>query len=295
MSSRRPSILVTGAGGKTGRAIRRRLVDRGARVVAFVRHGRQAREIEERGRESAVLGDLEDPRQVAEAMAGVDAVYHICPNVHPAETAIGETVVTAARRAGVGRFVFHSVLRPQVEAMPHHWAKMRVEELLFASGLEWTVLQPAAYMQNVAAAWSSITGEGVYPVPYAETTRVAMVDLEDVAEAAVQVLLEPGHRAAVYELCGPDLLDQAEIASALGDALGREVTARVVARSDWRERAISAGLGAYAVATLLAMFRYYERYGMAGNPRVLTWLLGRRPTAFQEFAARIAGDGSRPG
>ena len=61
------------------------------------------------------------------------------------------TLAEAARRAGIRHLVYHSVLHPQVEAMPHHWQKMRVEEQLFAAGLPYTILQPAAYMQNVLA------------------------------------------------------------------------------------------------------------------------------------------------
>ena len=61
--------------------------------------------------------------------------------------------IRAAQSAGVERFVYHSVLHPQVEIMAHHWQKMRVEEQLFESGLSFTILQPAAYMQNVLAGW----------------------------------------------------------------------------------------------------------------------------------------------
>ncbi len=59
-------------------------------------------------------------------------------------------------RSGVTRFVYHSVLHPQIEAMPHHWQKMRTEEMLFAAGFELTVLQPTAYMQNILGAWRGV-------------------------------------------------------------------------------------------------------------------------------------------
>ena len=144
----------------------------------------------------AIYGDLHDETALEKAMRGVQKIYHICPNVQPDEVEIGEKVIRAARDGGVSHFVYHSVLHPQVEDLPHHWKKLRVEELLFKSGLGYTILQPEAYMQNTLAQWNAITQKGIFPVPYAETTRLGMVDLEDVAEAAAVVLTEPGYLGA---------------------------------------------------------------------------------------------------
>ncbi len=285
-------VLVTGAAGKTGRAVVRRMVEAGASVRAFVHRARQKEALEALGAEGVVEGDLRSREAVAAAMRGVEAVYHICPNVHAQEVEIGRTAIAAARAAGARRFVFHSVLYPQIEAMPHHWAKLRVEERLIESGLDFTILEPAPYMQNVLGSWRSIAEEGVYPVPYGLDTRVAMVDLEDVAEAAARVLTETGHGGATYELCGPGLPDQREIAATLGRALGRPVVARPVPPGEWSDRARASGLGPFQVETLAAMFRYYERFGMAGNPGVLGWLLRRPATSFEEFADRIAANRS---
>jgi uncharacterized protein YbjT (DUF2867 family) len=287
-------ILVTGAAGKTGRAVVCRLAEEGAAVRAFVHRPQQRSLIEELGAEQVVAGDLRGRDAVAAAVAQVDAIYHICPNLHPDEIGIGRRIVVAALGAGVQRIVYHSVLHPQIEAMPHHWAKLRVEELLFESGLDFTILQPAPYMQNILGQWRSIT-EAVFPVPYGLRTRVIMVDLEDVAEAAARVLTGTGHVGATYELCGPDLLDQAEIAAALGHGLGKTVQPRIVPRRQWTAQAKAAGLGDYQVDTLLRMFDHYERFGMNGTPRVLEWLIGRPPASFSEFVARTVDDSTAAG
>jgi uncharacterized protein YbjT (DUF2867 family) len=223
---------------------------------------------------------------VDQATQGVRAVYHICPNVSPDEVVLGEIAITAAQRAGVEHFVYHSVLHPQVEAMPHHWQKLRVEERLFESGLPYTILQPAAYMQNVLALWDQIVEQGIYPVPYAAETRLGMVDLEDVAEAAATVLTEPEHVGATYELAGAEVLSQVQVASTLGQQLGRPVRAECVPLEVWERRARGSGLGDYQIEALTKMFRYYEQHGFWGNPRVLSWLLGRPPTAFAAFVQR---------
>jgi uncharacterized protein YbjT (DUF2867 family) len=281
-------ILVTGAGGKTGRAIIRALIAKGKMARVLAHRPEQVRSIQELGVQEVVVGDMRDQAMMDQAARGARAIYHICPNVNPDEAAIGQVAIAAARSAGVERLVYHSVLHPQTEAMPHHWQKLRVEERLFESGLSYTILQPAAYMQNVLAYWNQIVEHGIYPVPYVVETRLGMVDLEDVAEVAAIVLTEPGHVGATYELVGVEALSQTEVAAILGQRLGRPVRAQAVPLDEWERKARASGMSDYAVETLLKMFRFYERYGFWGNPRVLTWLLGRSPTTFAAFVERTA-------
>jgi NAD(P)H dehydrogenase (quinone) len=222
-----------------------------------------------------------------QACQGVTAIYHLCPNMSPDEVQVSRLAVEAARAAEVSRFVYHSVLHPQVEAMPHHWLKLRVEEMLFASGLHFAIFQPAPYMQNILGYWRQITTEGIYALPYALGTRLSMVDLEDVAEAAARVLLENDHEYVTYELCGSQPLNQSEIAALLTTRLNRPVQAVCVDRNDWEQRMLAAGMPDYPRQTLLKMFAYYEQYGFTGSPKVLTWLLGRSPVDFQTFLKRL--------
>jgi uncharacterized protein YbjT (DUF2867 family) len=279
-------ILVTGAAGKTGRAVLRALIARGETVRALVHRSEQARPLEVLGAREVLIGDMRDQATMDQAARGVRAIYHICPNISPNEVAIGQAAIAAGRSAGVEHFVFHSVLHPQTEAMPHHWQKLRVEEKLFESDLPYTVLQPSVYMQNVLARWEQILAQGIYPIPYAVETRLGMVDLDDVAAAATTILTQPGHAGATYELAGAEALTQVEVAAILSQQLGRPVRAEVISREAWKQGAQASGLGDYQVQTLAKMFDYYERYGFWGNPHVLSWLLGRPPTPFAAFVAR---------
>ncbi|MCC7362352.1 MAG: NmrA family NAD(P)-binding protein [Anaerolineales bacterium] len=281
-------IAVMGAAGKTGRAVTRALAARGATVRALVRRPEQQATALAEGAREVVVGDLRDPQALAAALAGARAVYHLCPNMHPDEGPIGQAVSAAALAAGVPHFVYHSVLHPQTEDMPHHWRKLRVEELLFKTGLSVTILQPTAYMQNLLAGWAAISGEGLHRSPYAAASRISLVDLRDVAEAAALVLSEPGHAGATYELAGTPGLSQTQVAETLSEALGRPVRAETVDRAAWSANAEKNGLGAEARATLLQMFEYYERYGLCGSPRALTALLGRAPTTLAAFARDAA-------
>jgi uncharacterized protein YbjT (DUF2867 family) len=281
-------ILITGAGGKTGRAVLRALIAKGEMVRALLHRPEHVQSVQGLGAQEVVVADMRDRDAMEHAARGIRAIYHICSNMNPDEIAIGQAVIGAARSAGVEHLVYHSVLHAQTETMPHHWNKLRVEEKLFESGLAWTILQPAAYMQNVLAYWEKIVERSIYPVPYSVGARLSMVDLDDVAKAAAIVLTEPGHIGATYELAGPEALSQVEVAEILSRRLGRPVRAQVVPLDEWERRARSLGMSDYAVETLLKMFRYYDRFGLRGNPNVLTWLLDRPARTFAAFIAQIA-------
>jgi NAD(P)H dehydrogenase (quinone) len=281
-------ILVTGAGGKTGKVVIKALVARGAPVRAFVRSFAHEAVLQAMGVSEVVAGAMDDANALARAVKGADAIYHICPNVSPHEVAFARALITAATDLGVTRLVYHSVLHPQIEAMPHHWNKLRVEEMLFSSALDITILQPTAYMQNSLAEWDRMKSDGIYRVPYPVETRLSLVDLDDVAEAAALVLTNAGHSGATYELVGTPPLSQIEIAETFAQALKKPIQAEAETVENWEQRARGAGMDDHAHATLAKMFRTYARDGFAGNPNVLGWLLGRPPTSLAAFAARIA-------
>ena len=281
-------ILVTGAAGKTGKAVIKALAARGASVRALVRRPEHTGALLALGAAEVTVGSFEDRNALTRAAATTRAIYHICPNVSRDEVRYARAVADAAQADGVRRFVYHSVLHPQIEAMPHHWAKMRVEEMLFAAGFDLTILQPTAYMQNILGAWRGIVEDGVFRVPYPVETRLSLVDLDDVAEAAALVLKQDGHGGAIYELAGTRPLSQSEVAAAIGAALGREVRAEVETVEAWDARARAAGMGEHERVTLAAMFRYYAKQGLVGNPNTLRWLLGRPPNGLSVFLSRVA-------
>src|SRR3989337_2329470 len=244
-------ILITGAGGKTGRAVIRALVSKGDPVRALVHRSDQTQRVESLGVQQALAGDMNSRSTMARAVQGVRAIYHICPNVSPDELSIGQTVIAAARVAGIEHFIYHSVLHPQTESMPHRWQK--------------------------------VLNEGIYPVPYPAETRLSYVDLDDVGQVAAIVLTESGHANATYQLVGTPGLSQDQVAGILSQQLGRQVRATTVPLETWERQARRSGMGDYQVDTLLKMFRYYARYGLCGNPQVLSWLLLRPPLTLDNF------------
>jgi uncharacterized protein YbjT (DUF2867 family) len=199
---------------------------------------------------------------------------------------MGKLVISAAGGARVNHFVYHSVLHPQIESMPHHWLKLRVEEYLIESGLPFTILQPAVYMQNITASLPEIVEKGIYQVPYPVKTVLSLVDLNDVAEVAKIVLSNQGHHAAIYELVGTTAQTQYDIALSLEEVLERKVQAQQVPLAYWERQAKDSGMDSYQINTLVKMFQHYEKFGFVGNPGVLGALLGREPTSLKSCLER---------
>jgi uncharacterized protein YbjT (DUF2867 family) len=269
----------------------RALVARGEPVRALVRRPAQLDQAKAIGAVEVEVGNLLDTNTLKPIFAGMRAVYHIGPNAHPAEAELGRNAISVARAAGIPHFVMHSVLHPQTQAMPHHWNKLLTEEQLIQSGMGFTILQPASYMQNVRGVWASVT-VGRYPVPYSTGVRFSPVDLKDVAHMAAEVLSSPGHEGAIYELAGPELLTPVQMARRLSEALGRPVEAIEISRDQWRR---DAELDPDRADILLTMFEYYAEHGFWGNPRVLAGLLGREPTTFAQYLQRLVREGAIDG
>jgi uncharacterized protein YbjT (DUF2867 family) len=281
-------ILITGANGQTGRAIIKALLSKGERIRAFVHKTEQIQEIKSLGQMEVVAGDMLDQKAVNEAFIGVSTVYHICPAVNPHEVEIGQMIIKAARLAKVEHFVYHSVLHSVLQDMPHHQKKLMVEELLVDSGIPYTIIQPAVFMQNILMSWKLLSEKGIFQQKFFTTqeTRICMIDLEDLAEAASIILTSPGHIGATYELCGPENLSLSDMIAAMEQHFGHKIKVETPQDAMFAAQLKKLGVGDYQVNTLLKMFQHYNEHGFIGNPNILTWILGRKPNNFSSFILR---------
>lgn len=281
-------LLLTGADGRTGRAVLAALEARGAAVRALVRDPAQAEAVHEAGADQVVVGDLLDPAAVTDAVAGCETVVHVGPPMHPDEVAITRSFVDAARSSGVERFVYYSVMHAFRRELPHRARKLDATELLMDSGLAYTVLQPARYMQHLESIWPSVRDQGVHAMPFGTDRLFSVVDLLDVAEVTAIVATEPGHLSASYELAGPEALSQQDMAHIIAGVLGRDVRADQVPLAEMAAEAAVQGLDAERVDELTRLNAHYDAHGFPGNANVLTYLLNRRPTEFRSYVERLA-------
>jgi NAD(P)H dehydrogenase (quinone) len=140
---------------------------------------------------------------------------------HPDRVGQHRTFIDAAADAGVEHLVYVSFLGASPDSTftlaRDHWA---TEEHVRARGLRATFLRDSLY----ADFFPLMTGEdGVIRGP-AGDGRVAAVAQDDIADAAVAVLRDPGaHAGATYDLTGPEALNLTEVAETITEVTGRPV------------------------------------------------------------------------
>ncbi len=151
-------ILVTGATGRQGRSLARRLLEKGHQVRAFSRKpDSPVCEALRRLGAEVVAGDLEDRRSVEEAMRGVDAVYAVATPWEAgveAESRQAMNIVEAAKSAGVGYLVYGSVSdADRHTGIPHFDSKARIEERIRSLGIPHAIVAPVWFFENLLSPW----------------------------------------------------------------------------------------------------------------------------------------------
>ncbi|MFD6994262.1 NAD(P)H-binding protein [Streptomyces sp. NPDC059943] len=271
-------ILVTGATGTVGRELMRRL-PAGPRVRVWVRDPSKVAGVP--AAVERVGGDYGDPQALARAVAGVRTVFLVTTRVGGDDDA---RFVAAARAAGVRRLVKLSaaaVLDRQADDLITRWQR-EGEELLRASGMEWTLLRPRAFMSNSLAWAASVRSERTVRALYGRSAN-ACVDPGDVAEVAVRVLTEEGHAGSAYTLTGPQALTAVEQTRQLGQLLGVRLRFEELSRDEARS-----GLGRrYPARVVEALLESAERQRAGAKAQVddtVSVLTGRRARPFREWA-----------
>lgn len=217
-------VLVTGATGKIGGAVAAQLIEKGVATRAVVhRDDERSARLRAAGAE-IVVADMFDYRQVETAMAGVDRVF-FNPPYHPHVLDSAVTFAVAARRSGVEAVValgqwLASPEHPSLMTR-QHWLIDKVFDLL--PDTAHVAVDPGFFADNYLQLVPTAALLGVFPMP-AGAGRNAPPSNEDIARVAVGGLLDPyRHHGKSYRPTGPTLLSAAEMADAIGEAVGRRV------------------------------------------------------------------------
>ena len=294
-------VLVTGATGKQGGAVARSVLAAGLPVRALVRdrNSESAQALVARG---AVLvsGDLNDPGSLIAAATGVRAVFSVqTPDMadlnSDSERIQGRNLVEAAKAAGVAQFVHSSVSGAGAyhRAAPgwkegrwneHYWeSKAYTQELVRAAGFaSWTVIQPAFFMENFirpSFLFEDWVGDR-FLTAIAADTRLPVVAVEDIGEAALAAIVDPERFNGVILGLAGDYLPMAEIATALSAALGTEIDAPSLTAAQARAKGL--------MAELASSQEWMNEVGSPARPEEAR-ALGLSPIDLRTWANRTLG------
>ncbi|MFR3684025.1 MAG: NmrA family NAD(P)-binding protein [Enterococcus sp.] len=279
-------ILVTCAAGGVGTRVVKELAEKGLKIRAFDISPKVA-ELAGFGVET-MQGDARDSEDLEKAIKGCDQVLYLPPMFVYDESDIAKKCIDEAVKQNVHQFVMMSVTHPNMSTLLQHTQKLKAEEYLVYKGLSdhlnYTILQPMHYMHNflVPSVWTT----GSYDCFYTKTTKLSYVDVNDVAEVATKVLTEDGHQNATYELVCHDFLSPVDMIEKFNQITGRDAVCNQVPVETIIPYFGNAKYDSYFVQTFKNLAETYGEYGIAGNANVLTWLLEREPTTFDEYIKR---------
>lgn len=280
------TILVTGATGNLGRLVIASLLERGTDPQSIVAGARDVPKAEGLGVRVARL-DYTDPSSITAALDGVDSVLLISGSEVGQRVAQHEAVIDAAKQAGVTKFVYTSAPKATTSDLvlaPEHKA---TEELIQASGLPSVILRNNWYTENYAADLARAAETGVLAAGVGDG-RVASASRKDFADAAAVVLLEDGHIGEVYELGGDVAWNYADLAAAIAEISGRDVTYQPLTADEQRAGLLAAGLDEGTAGFVVALDAGIGSGALADTDGTLARLIGRPTTPLVDGLRSIA-------
>lgn len=223
-------LLVVGATGTLGRQVVRQALDEDHEVRCLVRNPNKAIFLKEWGAE-LIKGDLGDRSTLPAALAGVDAVIdaataRITDNLRAKDVDWQGKVnlIQATKKAGVERYIFFSILNcekyPEVPLMD---IKRCTELFLAESGLNYTVLQLAGFMQGLIAQYAIPILEEQVVWLSGESTPIAYMNTQDIAKFAIRALSVPASEQKTFPVVGTKAWTAEEIINLCENLSGKTV------------------------------------------------------------------------
>ena len=273
-------ILVTGAPGNVGTPLVQELLRLGAAVRVAAWDPDLARR-DLGGAVEVVPFDFTRAETFGPAFAGVERMFLLRPPQIADVDGVIVPALRAARDAGVQHVVFLSIQGAQKNrVVPHR----KIEDRLRTSGMAWTFVRAAYFMQNLSTTHAPEVRElDEIWVPAGRRSRTAHVDARDVAAVAARALVEDGHAGRAYTPTGPAALTYDEIAAMLSDELGRPIRyadPNLVAY--WR-RMRRRGMPRAMVGVTVGIYMA-ARFGLADSlTDEVEQVTGRPPIQFRQF------------
>ncbi|RDV04778.1 SDR family oxidoreductase [Undibacter mobilis] len=233
------TIGITGATGQLGRLIVAQLKSKvpAGDIVALVRTPAKAADLGVAAREA----DYTKPATLEAAFKGIDTLLLISSNDVGQRGAQHEAVVAAAKKTGVKRIVYTSILHADTSGIDLAAEHRTSEAAIKASGIPYTFLRNGWYTENYAAGiQGAVAGGALYGA--ASDGKIAATPRTDYAAAAVAVLTTSGHDGKTYELAADKAFTLAELAAEISRQTGKTIPYTNVSVADY-----AAGLASHGV------------------------------------------------
>lgn len=213
-------IAITGATGQLGRLVVEKLKARvpASDIVALARSTARAADMGVAAREA----DYDRPETLGRALAGVDTLLLISSSEVGKRAAQHHAVIEAAKKSGVKRVVYTSLLHADTSPLNLAEEHLQTEAGLKASGIPYTILRNGWYTENYTGSIAGALAGGAF-LGSAGRGRISSATRADFADAAVAALTTEGHEGRAYELAGDEAWTLSDLAAEISGQVGREI------------------------------------------------------------------------
>ena len=277
-------ILITGASGTVGSEVLKQAVT--AKLPLRAAFQSEAKAKAAPAGTETVLMDYTKGETVRAAIQGVEKVFLVGPPTLDV-VQLEARFVEEAKGSGVKHIVKLSAMGGRNAIFPglHRDSEENIE----ASGIPYTFLQPNGFMQNfITYNGATIAGQNAFDAAQGDGA-VSHIDVRDIGAAAVAVLKGNGHEGKAYRLTGPEALTNDQVAEKLSRATGRNIRHVALSPEELKTAMLAAGTPEWAANAILDLQRYYREGGASLVDSAIERLIGRKATAFDQFAHDYAG------
>ncbi|MFO0587005.1 MAG: NmrA family NAD(P)-binding protein [Polyangiaceae bacterium] len=235
-------FLVAGVSGNTGSKVANLLLDKGEKVRVVVRDEKKGEPWAARGCEVAV-GSLTDVDFVSKAFEGIASAYLLVPPqmqaadpVAASKKIIDGYVEALSQNDHLETIAFLSSLGAQYDKLPMGLIDISAyaESKLLGVNVQFFFLRAAYFMENWLGNLPQMQA-GMLPSFLRESFPIQMVSTQDIAECAVEALLDPTKPWDVIQVAGPAQHNSWDVAAAFGKALGKPVKVETLPVEDMVE------------------------------------------------------------
>ena len=274
-------ILLTGATGKTGSATAKALNEKGITFRALIRNEEKRGDIESLGGE-VVIGSIENKEAVDQSMVDVETALILLPNSEN-QLSLEKQLVDSAKQAGAKRVVKMSSIEATPDATsPIPKLHLESEEYIKQSGLNWTMIKPNFYMQNLLASAGTIKDQGKIFLPMGEG-KTGMIDTTDVGKVLAKVLSEDGHESMNHGITGPEILSFNEVAEIFSKGLDKQVDYVDVPLAAYKETLGQFLTNQWHLDAVIDLFKGIADGGIEEKTDTYSELMGESPKSLSEF------------
>jgi len=253
-------ILVFGATGSQQFHVIAESKKKGADVIAATSTDKGFEKLKQAGAEP-VLGDIGNAAQMLEITKGIDAIAFMIPVSLPNPfdgLQFSKNVIDAAKQNGVKKIVWNTSgwLEDQKTGMPTDDVKLDVKDYLIGSGLEYVIIEPTIYMENMMGGFCApfVTSERKLAYPTPQAMSIGWIASRDVSALVVEAIYNPNLTADSFRVSGLENLKGNDLADRFSEGVGEKIVYYAQPPAEFRD-ILSPFVGEAAAA---AVASYYQ-------------------------------------